>query len=621
MTTISHSKALQTASRCRHYAMCKIDYLGSGGCPSGERQHFVAYYPQGLMDLTAAVLQNRIPVTTGLVDVVNSCTLCGVCDSLCYFVTELRPLQAIKTLKTHLGEYLRSNQPIEVPADDFLHRLRAITGAPHATNDPAHLVAYANDPCPISIETMPRYAVVPANATEISAIVKLCRQEGVAYAVRGNGSSVMGFVFSRGVVIDTARMKQIEFDLKNRAVTIGAGVSAFELQQGAIARGYRVNAAEPAALYCANIMCSGIFSLFSSSYGTAADNIIDAEFVAADGSIFALSEKGAPNLFAFRREELAQPGICTRAVVKLHPVHEDDAAIAVPFSDLNSATAYAGELNRRNIGLGIGVLGGEYLSTFIAPTVDLAASLRTLFKQDLGIAYLVIVLGNSHHLDAARQMAPVVFEQALMTALMLGMPTLAEHGLLSVLTGLEGQARPYELLADPAMLLLIEAALDPSAEQLAAVVDSDLRDFYTRLYSRPELTDMLWLNTFRIVSSRMGRDGHVVAFILYVPLDDIPQIEALHDAFSEVAENCGVRGEFGFLTPLDQGAMAVLEWDMYLDHTDPAQVEAMQRALAQAGVMIEEFSRKDPRVLWIRYVFNQGFARKESFLYHGANLR
>lgn len=219
----------------------------------------VSYYPQGLMDLIAAVLRKGILITTGLVDVVDGCVLCGVCDSLCYFVTGLRPLQAIKTLKAHLEDFLRSKGPVEIP------------GLP------------------------------------------------------GECSGAIG-----------------------------------------------------------NLLCQhhmlGNFSLFSSSYGTAADNIIDAEFIAADGGIFTLSMKGAPNLFAFRREELPQPGICTRPVVELHPVHEDSAPIAVPFSDLQSATVYAGELNRRDIGLGIGVLGEEYLSTFIAITGELAASLRTIFK-------------------------------------------------------------------------------------------------------------------------------------------------------------------------------------------------------------------------------------------------
>ncbi len=98
-------------------------------------------------------------------------------------------------------------------------------------------------------------------------------------------------------------------------------------------------------------------------------------------------------------------------------------------------------------------------------------------------------------------------------------------------------------------------------------------------------------------------------------------METVHREFARVAEAHGVRGDFGFLTPIDHGAMGVLEWDMYGDHTDPGEMQAMAGAMGAAGAMIEGLSARDPRILWIRYVFNQGFSRKESFLYHGAALR
>ena len=44
-----------TARNCRHYAMCKIDFLGSGVCASGLEKHFVSFYPQGRMILYEAL--------------------------------------------------------------------------------------------------------------------------------------------------------------------------------------------------------------------------------------------------------------------------------------------------------------------------------------------------------------------------------------------------------------------------------------------------------------------------------------------------------------------------------------------------------------------------------------
>ena len=51
-------QARKIAAQCRHYAMCKIDFLGTGLCPSGARKHYVSYYPQGRMDIYNALANN-----------------------------------------------------------------------------------------------------------------------------------------------------------------------------------------------------------------------------------------------------------------------------------------------------------------------------------------------------------------------------------------------------------------------------------------------------------------------------------------------------------------------------------------------------------------------------------
>ncbi len=69
--------ALKTAKSCRHYAMCKIDFLGTGICKSGVEKKYVSFYSQGRMDLYAALAENRVPVTEKCVEIAESCNLCG----------------------------------------------------------------------------------------------------------------------------------------------------------------------------------------------------------------------------------------------------------------------------------------------------------------------------------------------------------------------------------------------------------------------------------------------------------------------------------------------------------------------------------------------------------------
>ncbi len=608
---------LRTAKSCRHYAMCKIDFLGTGLCKSGAEKHYVSFYPQGRMDLYAALAENRIPVTEKCVEIAESCDLCGKCDYQCYFVTEMKPSVVMKALKEHIRLHLNNGgEVLAAEKDGILDGLKEIVGDYWATSDRAVALTYSHDPCPVAEPRMPQYVIMPCATAEISAVITLLNKHKIPYAVRGNGSSVMGFVMSEGAVIDLGRMKTIDFDEKNWLVKVGAGVAAFDLQKAAAMRGFRVNIAEPSALVCANIMCSGIFSTFSASYGTAADNYIDAEFVGHDGGVFRLSDKSAPNLFAFRKEDSAVPAICSSAYIRLHPVTSDEGAAFVPFESLEPALDFARECAMRRIGLAIGVLGGEYISVFLSPTKKLAAEVKVTFRDKLKIEYLVLVIGDKYALGAIKEMGYHYFDNRMIRILNLGLPSLTSAKWLDLMDELANE-EPFSYLGLKLFPDLAEVALAPSPAQLVRDVDPELRPFFEKLYARPEMTDPVWLNTFRIVSSRMGREKHVVAMIIYLPIDNT-LITEINSEFKRIADSYGLKNDYGFITPLDNGKRCVFEYDYYLDHNDPDERTKMQQAMMEAGMMIERYSAETGTVTWIRYVFCQGFSRKESFLYSGA---
>ncbi len=605
---------LKTAKNCRHYAMCKIDFLGTGLCKSGAEKHYVSFYPQGRMDLYAALVENRIPVTEKCIEIADSCDLCGKCDYQCYFVTEMKPSVVMKALKEYVRLHLENGgEVLSAEQDSVLAGLKELVGEYWATNDRVIALTYSHDPCPVAEPRMPDYVIMPNSTAEISAVIKLLNSHQIPYAVRGNGSSVMGFVMSEGAVIDLGRMKTIEFDEKNWWVKVGPGVSAFDLQKDAVKRGFRVNVAEPSALICANIMCSGVFSTFSASYGTAADNYIDAEFVGHDGNVFLLSDKSAPNLFAFKKEDPQVPGICSSAYIRLHAVTSDESAAFVPFESLGGALDFARECAMRRIGLAIGVLGGEYISTFLSPTKKLAAKVKDTFRYKLKIEYLVQVIGDKYALRSIKEMGHHYFDNRMIRTLTLGLPSLASAKWLDLLNEL-GDEKPFSYLGLKHFPDLAEAALAPSPVQLVCDVNPELRPFFEKLYSRPEMTDPVWLNMFRILSSRMGREKHVLAMIIYLPIDN-QLIAEINREFKRIADSHGLKNDYGFITPLDNGKRCVFEYDYYLDHNDPDEKTKTQQAMMEAGMMIERYSAETGTVTWIRYVFTQGFSRKESFLY------
>jgi hypothetical protein len=596
---LDNTNILQTARQCRHYAMCKIDFLETGLCPAATDRPFVSFFPQGRMDLLKGVYEKRIPVTKELVHIVESCNLCGICDKQCHFVTGLRPLTVMKALKEYVQDFLEKGYlPEESEVDDFLVELQAITGEKWASSDPAILFPYADDPSPGSSFTMPRYVVMPSSSSEVSKIIKLCGTEGIPYAVRGNGSSVIGFVMSTGLVMDMNRMKGIRFDEKNWCVYVQPGVSAFELQKEAVKKGYRVNAAEPSALICANIMCSGIFSNFSHSYGILADNYINAEFVDDSGSLFNLNQVDAPNLFSNEKMGRKSPGVCTDVGVKLYPLPEDEEGLIVPFSDMEEALSFASELGRRRIGNAVGVLGGE-----------------DFFSCTLGIKYAVLVLADKYDRRIIQEMEKPMISQGLLTLLILGLADLNGNESLSMIEEYAGDREPYEIMCDEEIFPLLESLIDSSPVSLAQAVPEDLKGFYTNLYSRPEMTNMVWLSMFRIISSRMGRFKHAVAFILYVPMDNIPLIMEIDSELKRIGHKHNIHHDYGFITPLDMGKRGVYEFDYYVDHTNDADRENCLNAMAEAIEMIESYCGGANGVKWIKSVLYQGFCRSENLLY------
>ena len=355
------NEILKTAKNCRHYAMCKIDFLDSGVCASGLEKHFVSFYPQGRMILYEALAENIISVTEKCVEIADSCDLCGKCDYQCYFVNEMRPTKVMEALKSHVKNFINKGGKIKPAKDDaILTEIRKIVGNDWATNDEGITVTYSHDLSAISEPKMPDYVVMPNTKEEIASLVKLCKKNNIPYTMRGNGQNLLGFAVHDGVIIDLNRMKTIEFDEKNWLVKVGPGVAAFELQKQAQKRGYRINASEPAALVCANIMCSGIMSTFSTTYGINADNFIDAEFVDHDGSFFNLNDTSSPNLYSYKNlQHKNSPGICVSANIKLHPVTDDETGILVPFQTLDKALDFIKDCAIRHIGLALGVLWPE----------------------------------------------------------------------------------------------------------------------------------------------------------------------------------------------------------------------------------------------------------------------
>ena len=612
-------KVKSIAKRCAHFGMCKIDFLGTGVCPSGIEHKYVSYYPQGRMEIANALADGIIPVTERLVDIARSCTLCGICDKQCYFLMELRPMKVMEALREYIESYIEKNKPVERPEEDEIVRnLRVVVGSEWATNDPAILITYSGARSPVSPRRIPKYVVMPVSTQELVEIIKMANEYRVPYVPRGTGTSAFG-ALGEGIIIDLSRMKTLEIDPENWSATIGAGITAFELQREANEHGMRANVAEPAACVCANIICTNLHSLFSHAYGIGADHYIDAEIVSKDGKVFRMNDKDAPNLFSFNRLppgiQAPSPGICAQMTVKLYPMMDDEEGILIPFSDFHEALAMTREVGKRRIGIAAGVLGSEHFSMFPSPTFKVSKEFKHLLKDNMGVEYMVMVLGDKYDMKTIKEMADVTLDQKMINTQLLSLPRLYGNEGIELLSQFSEGEQRYKMIFKEEMAPIVEMSLSPSPDNIAEVVDEDMKDFFREVYSKPEMTNLVWLNTFRILSARLGRNHTFVATVLWCPLDNLDRIVEICEALKSIGDKYNVRNEFGYLVPVDFGKRAVMEYEYYFDQADDQERENAKNATIESADKMATLMQEVKGLRSGEFVVSQGLSRRENFLY------
>lgn len=600
------------ADHCPGYGMCRIDFLGTGVCPAGKRMRFAAYYPQGRLQAISAFSRGAIPLTRQLAEIAMSCEQCGSCDKQCYFVAGLRAGAVFKAFKEKVR--LLRGELSDSPGSEFLDALVGVVGGKWCSQDPAVLASYARARSPASEETLPSYVALPASAEETAALVGLCRRQGIPFVPRGSATS-LGGALTRGLVIDLARMDRIIIDPRRFCATIGPGVRAFDLQTEAAKHGLRANVAEPAASVCANVMCTNMHSFYSYSYGVGSDHFIDAQFVSPEGDLYRLSDEGAPNPFFLRNENRTSLGICTEMEVKLHPICPDEACVVVPCGSVEDAILLAREIARRRIGIGLGVIGALYLSIFASPTAAAVPRIHDLLEKRLGIRAMVLVLGERNSLAAVSSLTPLMLDGRLASMLLRALPALDREPGFRMLTEDGGEKDLYKELCSPALQPLLEMALRSSAGMACADVDEDMRDFFSEFYSRPESTDPVWLNSFRILPARMGRGRQFVSKILYYDLRYPHEIVDACGQLGLTGDKHNLKHGFGYLLPFADGTRAVLEYDYYYDRTDAVDVDSMKRAMGEAAVKVGELRSSPGFVCSGETVFMQGLCRPETYLF------
>ena len=609
------------AKKETHCGMCRIDFLGTGLCSAGKKNGFIAYWPQGRMEIVNALNLNKVKPTKKLIDIVNSCTLCGICDKQCNFTTQLRPQKVHEALKKYV-QNLNQHELQETPSDNTLKKLQEIVGEKWATNDPIIIAAYRRNIVNPD-KKLNFYAVMPETSEQISNIIKLAKKNNLQYMARGGGtlfamvsSTVMknAMGLEDGIIIDLFRMKKLQINKDDMTATVGAGVTAFELQKEAYKNGLRANVAEAGAHVCANLASTGIATTWGNTYGWASDNYVDVELVDEEGNIFHHSEMGIHNPYSVEHGlislKLYPPGILTEAIIKLHPIFKDEETIFVPFENLKDALKMALTLAKQDFGLSLAVLSRKYLAEFISPTPQIAKDFDYIAKQYLRLNYVVDIICHKKDIQIIEEMTDCSIEKSMMKTLILGSPKLASLKDSEFMKILSEEKNPCKAIFAGPMRKHLEKGLDATPKNISKIYDKDLQEFFEKVYSKPEMTDVVWLHAFRIFPSRLMRQR------MFIPRGGVMWateniILRFHDMLQEVGEKHKLENALGYISFLEHGKFAVLEYDYYFDHNDPlisknvnkAVIESLERTLSMDGIISD-----------LHFYF-KGLHRKEHILY------
>jgi FAD/FMN-containing dehydrogenase len=197
----------------------------------------------------------------------------------------------------------------------FAESLRgAVIGQNHAEYNEARKLYNA------MIDKRPRIIVRCADAADVISAVNFARDNALPLAIRGGGHNGPGLgSVEDGLVIDLSLMKGVRVDPLTRTVRVAAGCVTGDVDHATHAFGLAVPFGIISTTGVAGLTLSGGHGYLSRQYGLAADNLIEADVVLADGSFVTASETQNADLLWALRGGGGNFGVVTSFLFQAHP--------------------------------------------------------------------------------------------------------------------------------------------------------------------------------------------------------------------------------------------------------------------------------------------------------------
>ncbi len=239
----------------------------------------------------------------------------------------------------------------------IVERLQAVLPRDAVIHDDAETRAYECDAL-TAYRCPPLCAVLPASTAEVSAVLKVCHEEGVPVVPRGSGTSLAGGALptADSVILGVARLNAVlETDYENRFIRVQSGRTNLSVT-GAVEHEDFFYAPDPSSqLACAiagNIaMNSG--GAHCLKYGVTTNNLMGVTMVMMDGTIV---EIGGAHLDAPGLDLLGvicgsegQLGVVTEATLRILRKPEGARPVLMGFNDSEVAGACVADIIKAGV--------------------------------------------------------------------------------------------------------------------------------------------------------------------------------------------------------------------------------------------------------------------------------
>lgn len=226
-----------------------------------------------------------------------------------------------------------------------------------------------------ALRQKPLCAVLPADAREVSLVLKYCRDHGVNVVPRGAGTSLSGgsIPLGDGILLVMSRLNRVlDLDYENRCAVVQPGVTNLAISKAVEDRGFYYAPDPSSQLACSiggNVAenSGGVHCL---KYGLTTNNLLGVQLVLIDGEIVTIGGKSGASsgydLLGLITGSEGLLGVVTEITVRILPKPPVAQALLLGFPSIEQA----GDCVGRVIAHGIIPAGMEMMDRLIVDAVE-----------------------------------------------------------------------------------------------------------------------------------------------------------------------------------------------------------------------------------------------------------